>query len=113
MDKQKQWVTTETAARIKHYRHRRGISQEELALKANLNPAFLGQVERGLKCPTVDTLYKIASALNIPISELVRFDSFPVSDEENIERLKEIVARIPADKIDRAFQLIDAFVELL
>ena len=44
MDEQKQWVTTEIAIKIKFYRRQKGFSQEELALKANLNPAFFGQV---------------------------------------------------------------------
>lgn len=113
MDEQKKMVTMATAEKIRYYRRQKGMSQEELALKANLNPAFFGQVERGLKCPTVDTLYKIATALNIPLPELVRFESSPISEEENIGRLKDIVSHLPADKSERAFQLIEAFVNLL
>lgn len=110
MDEQKKMVTMATAEKIRYYRHQKGMSQEEVALKANLNPAFFGQVERGLKCPTIDTLYKIASALNVSLPELVRFEASP---EENIGRLKDIVARIPTTKADQAIQLIDALVDLL
>ena len=112
MDEQKKMVTMATAEKIRYYRRQKGMSQEELALKANLNPAFFGQVERGLKCPTVDTLYKIAKALEIPLPELVRFDSADIP-EENIGRLKDIALRIPADKAEQAFKLIDSLVELL
>ncbi|MDT8718418.1 helix-turn-helix domain-containing protein [Clostridium sp. 19966] len=35
--------------RIRFFRQDRGYSQEQLALKANLNVSFLGQVERGIK----------------------------------------------------------------
>ena len=110
MDEQKKMVTMATAEKIRYYRHQKGMSQEDLALKANLNPAFFGQVERGLKCPTIDTLYKIASALNVPLPELVRFEA---SQEENVGRLRDIVARIPAAKSEQVFQLIDALVDLL
>ena len=113
MDEQKRMVTMATADKIRYHRRQKGMSQEELALKANLNPAFFGQVERGLKCPTVDTLYKIATALNVPLPELVRFEASHDSNEETVGRLKDIVARIPAEKSDRAFQLIDALVDLL
>ena len=112
MDEQKKMVTMATAEKIRYYRRQKGMSQEELALKANLNPAFFGQVERGLKCPTVDTLYKIAKALETPLPELVRFDSADIP-EENIGRLKDIAVRIPADKAEQAFKLIDSLVELL
>lgn len=113
MDEQKKMVTMATAERIRYYRRQKGMSQEELALKANLNPAFFGQVERGLKCPTVDTLYKIARAMNIPLPELVRFESSFTTDEETIGRFKDIIGRIPSDKFERVFQVIDALVDLL
>lgn len=113
MDEQKKLVTMATAERIRYYRRQKGMSQEELALKANLNPAFFGQVERGMKCPTVDTLYKIACAMSIPLPELVRFESSPTIDEETIDRFKDIIGRIPPDKFERFFQVIDALVDLL
>lgn len=77
MDAQKKKITLATAERIRHFRKDRGLSQEALALKANLNPAYFGQIERGAKCPTVDTLYKISTALELPLPELLRFDRRP------------------------------------
>ena len=71
MDDQKREITVAVGNRIRYFRRLQSISQEELALRANLNPAYLGQVERGLKCPTVDTLYKIAKAMNISPAELL------------------------------------------
>ena len=52
MDDQKREITAAVATRIRSFRKKAAMSQEELALKANLNPAYFGQVERGLKCPT-------------------------------------------------------------
>jgi transcriptional regulator with XRE-family HTH domain len=67
---------------IRHYRTKLGISQEALALMADLNPAYIGQIERGIKSPTVNTVKKIANALGInlhtlftPISEAVQGES--------------------------------------
>ncbi len=51
----------------------RGLSQEELALKANLNTSFVGLVERGVKKPTVETLNKLATALDVSFAELFDF----------------------------------------
>lgn len=112
MDKQKRWVTLETANQIKYYRHKKRMSQEELALKANLNPAYFGQIERGLKCPTVDSLYKISSALEIPLSELVHFSNNNLS-QTHLDRLKSIASRIPEDKADKVFQMMELLVDLL
>lgn len=56
--------------RIRYYRTLKGMSQEALALEANINSAFVGHLERGLKSPTVTTLEKITDALGITMEEL-------------------------------------------
>ena len=54
--------------RIRYFRNLRGWSQETLALQAEINPAFLGHLERGLKSPTIKTLEKIVRALDISLA---------------------------------------------
>lgn len=50
-----------------------GISQEELAYKANLHRTYIGMIERGEKNITLKNIEKIAKALNIEICKLVEF----------------------------------------
>lgn len=45
-------------ARIRYFRKLKGLSQEKLAWEAGINPAFLGELERGQKSPTLKTLEK-------------------------------------------------------
>lgn len=56
--------------RIRHFRKAKKMSQCELATKAGIAPAFLGQLERSLKSPTVKTLDKLTGALGISLAEL-------------------------------------------
>ena len=56
--------------RIRELRTDRKMSQEELAFKSGISPAHLGQIERATKNLTIDTVSKIAAALEVPISEL-------------------------------------------
>lgn len=110
MDKQKQEITSAIACRIKYYRHLRNYSQETLALQANLNPAYFGQVERGLKCPTIDTLYKISKALNVSLSELLRIDALPSSENDTNQyrqRLAELISRIPENKVEQFIKAME------
>ena len=100
------------AARIKYFRHVRDYSQEDLALRANINPAYFGQVERGLKCPTIDTLYKIARALDIPLPELLRTDALPAASSDSNLRLKELLSRVPEDKLEKVLNVIESIVDL-
>lgn len=60
---------------IRKIRNALGMSQEELAFKAGISAAHLGQIERATKNPTVDTVSEIANALGISLSELFSFES--------------------------------------
>ena len=95
----------------KYFRHISSLSQEELALRANINPAYYGQVERGLKCPTVDTLYKIALALEVPPSEFLRSDALP-SYSADSRRLRDLLSKVPQEKMNQVFKVIEDLTEL-
>ena len=57
---------------IQSYRLRKGMSQEVLIGLAGLDRTHYSKIERGLRSPTLDTLFKIAQALDIPPSDIVR-----------------------------------------
>ena len=56
---------------LREQRNTRGISQEALALSANVDRTFVSQMERGIRQPTITTLMKLAGALGIQPSTLV------------------------------------------
>lgn len=56
---------------IQAYRENRGISQEVLSGLAGLDRTHYSKIERGLRTPTLDTLFKIAHALGISPHEIV------------------------------------------
>lgn len=56
---------------IRSLRKNAGMSQEALAEKADLHHNFVGELERGEKAATVDTLFKIAKALKVRVRDLV------------------------------------------
>ena len=56
--------------RIRNYRTRAGFSQEKLAEMSGCHPTYIGQLERGEKNATIESIEKIATALNLPMSKL-------------------------------------------
>ena len=56
--------------RIRNYRTQQKLSQEKLAEISGCHPTYIGQVERGEKNATLESIEKIASALNIPLAQL-------------------------------------------
>lgn len=64
---------------LKKLRCKKGLSQEELGFQSGLHRTYISQLERGLKSPSLKTLQKIASVLEISLTELM----FLVEQEEN------------------------------
>jgi DNA-binding XRE family transcriptional regulator len=56
---------------IRKYRKLEGLTQERLAEKVDLNPVYMGQIERGYKIPTVDVLLRVARALKVRLRDIV------------------------------------------
>ncbi|MFI3213166.1 MAG: helix-turn-helix transcriptional regulator [Eubacteriales bacterium] len=61
--------------KIRTLRAEKDITQETLAELADLNTTYIGQIERGMKSPTLDTLGKISNAFEITPAELLTFTS--------------------------------------
>src|SRR6478752_5130544 len=56
---------------LKRLRTRRGLSLERLAQSSGVSRSMLGQVELGQSAPTINVLWKIAQALDVPFSGLL------------------------------------------
>ncbi len=56
--------------RIRNHRTALGLSQEKLAELAGCHHTYIGQIERGEKNATIESIEKISSALNVPLSKL-------------------------------------------
>ena len=56
--------------RIRMYRNRNKISQEKLGELSGLHGKYIGQVERGEKNTTLETVEKMAKALKVPLEVL-------------------------------------------
>lgn len=64
------------AKRLLEAREKRGLSQTELAAKADLQPAAIGHFENGRRSPSFHNVRKLANALNISADYLLgRTDS--------------------------------------
>ena len=60
----------------RNHRENLGISQEELAVRSNLDRTYISGIERGVRNPSLTALVSLARGLNISFSKLV----------ENLER---------------------------
>lgn len=56
---------------LKDTREAKGKSQEELAKEAKLNRTFISFLERGLRQPSLATMFALSGALRLRVSRLV------------------------------------------
>lgn len=56
---------------IREYRIKKGVSQEVLSGLADIGRTHLSAIERGERKPTLETLYRIATALDANMSDIV------------------------------------------
>lgn len=89
--------------RIKEFRLKAGLTQSELAEKLGIPYQSIGQWERGLRSPKIETLQKIAEALGVEPWQLmgydgsIRVDTGKHSDKplsEQIEDLHKAMQRL-------------------
>lgn len=58
------------AQKIAYYREKRGFSQRELAEKIGVSQSAVAHYEVGSNKPRIETLFRIAQALGVEISDL-------------------------------------------
>lgn len=58
---------------LRELRVARKLTQEELADRAGMHFTYIGQIERGLRNPSLINLEKIARALHVKAGELLPF----------------------------------------
>src|SRR5512140_2082835 len=62
-------LSVNVGVRLRELREARGTSMRQLATRSGLSANALSMIERGKASPSVSTLYKLAEALGVPITE--------------------------------------------
>ncbi len=86
-------------AKVKEIRSKRGITQDQLSERMDINSKYLSSIERGKENPTLNTLIKLSQSLEVNLDEIFSFveiedpdarKSLIISllDEANDEQLK-------------------------
>ena len=85
--------------RIRNLRNERDWNQEELAHRANIHQTYVGQIERGEKSPTIETIEKIAYALETSMENLFKYIE-PSSESKDNSTLSLIMNKLSTLKVE-------------
>jgi transcriptional regulator with XRE-family HTH domain len=78
--------------RLRALRKQRLLSQERLGERSSLSGKFIGEVERGEKSISIDSLYHVAVALEVPLRDLT-----DVGDKQS---------SVPSEEAEKIFALV-------
>ncbi len=82
--------------RIKKIRAEKGMTLKDLAEITGFTPSYISQIEREIRQPSLETLRKIASSLNVPLlAFMVDFDDSQVIREK--ERKKVFIPQVQTE----------------
>ena len=105
-------VSDRLGDRIRQYRKKMGLTQEALALNSGINVSFLGDVERGLKKPSIESLEKLLKSLGVTFPEFFDFetDIKPFKDCSALEKLNLELQGRPNNEIEMIYKVIKQIV---
>jgi len=86
MAKKVEFPKFDLGSRVRFLRVSRGLSQSGLAKAAGLSQPTINQIESGKKDPSVDTLRKLSSVLDIEVASLFAADEIFVFDLKRLRR---------------------------
>ena len=92
--------------RIRTLRTAKGLTQQELGHRADVDYKFIGEIERGNMNPSFNVLVKIATTLDVELPEILRFEQ-EISDQKELEsRITKIVKTLSVEKLQNVLMLL-------
>jgi transcriptional regulator with XRE-family HTH domain len=86
--------------RLRHFRNEAKLTQEEVAFRAGLHHTYVGQLERGEKNATIESIAKIVAALDISFEDLFRniIIPTPAAETKSVDECYELIMRLSASE---------------
>ena len=106
-------VSNQLGDRIRQYRKKMRLTQETLALNSGINASFLGDVERGLKKPSIESLEKLLRALGVTFQEFFDFETDIKSfkDCTALEKLSLELQGCSENEVEMIYKIIQQILE--
>lgn len=67
---------------LQSYREKLGLSQEVVSGLADIGRTHLSAIERGIRKPTLETFFKLANAMGVAPSELMKLIEDEISSKK-------------------------------
>lgn len=96
--------------RIREQRRKKGWTMDKLAEKADLSVNYVGDLERGVKTPSMDAFIRIVEALDVPADVLIR-DSAASASYVADDELNRKLSRLTPGRKKAATDILNAYID--
>ena len=98
--------------RIYEERRKRKMTQEQLAEKADIGQYYLGEVERGVKTPSLKVFVAIANSLEVSVDSLLRDSVYAGNSYVNNEITETLNTLTPKQRAC-AVEVLEAYIKAI
>jgi len=98
---------------VRQARREAGLTQNQLAERAQIDQGYLARIERGLKWPSLETLYRLAEAVGLPASSFLEDTCLITGDDVCRKAVQAALAECEEDQLRFLLKLIVASARAL
>ena len=102
----------ELGIKLREARKKAGLTQEQLAEKADIGVMYLGEIERGIKMPSMKIFIKLVEALDISADYILR-NELPSGKQFVLDDITEKLAGLTPKQRKAAADILDAYLRNL
>lgn len=97
--------------KLQELRHRAGLTQEQLAVRADITANFVAHLERGSRRPSLDTLLDLTTALGVSMGTLFgEADMAAGRESPELQQLCRLLRKVPPSKYPALTDLANSFL---
>ena len=99
---------------IKSFRQKRGLSQGDLEKRTGLMRCYISRVENGHTVPSIETLSRIAEALEMPLTELLPNEvagSAEVTEQQFLEEMRRCLPMLSPGEREQVMAMVRRIAE--
>ena len=96
--------------RLREIRIKKGYTQQALAKKADIGEVYLGEIERGLKMPSMNIFIKIIEALDISADYVLR-DELSSGGTYIFDEITDKLKNLSPQQRKTAADILDAYIK--
>ncbi|MGM9649099.1 MAG: helix-turn-helix domain-containing protein [Butyricicoccaceae bacterium] len=101
-------ITKIVGERLRAQRMAKGLSQEATAERASLHPTYIGQLERGEKNATIESLEKVCRALELPLEQLFEHLLPQDAEQTSASQAYDLIRSRPPEEQEQLLHLLRA-----